>query len=122
MKAVLGVLLLVPAFSFAGGDYSAVYMRCLEGSEGVTVAILDCNQSEIEHQDARLNNAYKSAMKRLSVKDKTALRDAQRAWIKYRDKRVAATAGDGTMLAVEQSSVFLEETARRAEELELLRK
>ena len=47
--------------------------------------MLNCNAAEIELQDARLNKAYKEVMSQLSESRKKELRDAQRAWIKYRD-------------------------------------
>lgn len=120
MKVTFAALLLVPVFSFAGGSYSMTYTKCIENSAGITSSILECNYSETGYQDARLNDAYKSAMNGLSAKNKASLREAQRAWIKYRDKKVSSVVGDGTMRAIEESSVFLEETMRRAEELESL--
>jgi uncharacterized protein YecT (DUF1311 family) len=68
--------------------YSTDYKQCMssgDAAQGVTSGILDCNGSEIERQDARLNQAYKMVMTRLSPDSKAILRGREREWITQRD-------------------------------------
>ena len=51
--------------------------------------MLDCMSAEFTRQDARLNENYKRLMSKLSAKRKEGLLEAQRAWIKFRDTKVA---------------------------------
>lgn len=48
-----------------------------------------CLGNDAKNADALLNKNYQTLMKQLAAKDKTNLRDAQRAWIVYRDKECA---------------------------------
>lgn len=48
--------------------------------------ITACLGDDMKSADALLNRNYQTLMKQLAAKDKTNLRDAQRAWIVYRDK------------------------------------
>lgn len=117
MKHLIAMFLLFPLSALAD-SYSGSYNACLEQAEGVTVNILDCISRETEYQDARLNNAYRNVMKSLSPTEKQALRGKQRAWIKARDNKVRAVIGGGQQYLIESQNVFLEETMKRAEELE----
>lgn len=93
-----------------------------EAAQGVTVAMADCASAEIEVQDARLNAAYQQVMRGLEEGPRQKLRDAQRAWIKFRDTKCAAESqGGGTMDMLNGGSCILEATARRATELQAMR-
>jgi uncharacterized protein YecT (DUF1311 family) len=87
-----------------------------DAARGITSAMMSCLGEENERQDARLNQAYRMVMTRLSVRGKTKLRQAQRLWIKNRDS-AAKAAGDradgGSAAGLEYSSQFLHETIRR---------
>lgn len=91
----------------AAGDMAAERLcigasanACMEATEGgySTYGMGGCISREIDYWDARLNAAYKEAMKSAKQADKdngagtngpqsqaVALRDMQRAWIPYRD-------------------------------------
>ena len=58
---------------------------CMEQSQGVTPKMFDCLGDELDRQNARLNDSYKKLMSKLSPNRKKMLREAQRAWIKFRE-------------------------------------
>jgi uncharacterized protein YecT (DUF1311 family) len=63
---------------------------CLEA--GSMVDISNCFMEALERADNELNETYRNIMAGLNDREKVALRDAQRAWIAYRDKACAAEA------------------------------
>lgn len=99
--------------------YTRDYDRCLktgDAAKGVTSAMMDCIGLEVDRQDARLNQTYKTAMARLNPAGKTRLRTAQRGWIKQRDarcRREADAVGGGSMSGISYSSCILDETIKR---------
>lgn len=85
-------------------------------AQGVTSAMMDCLGAENERQDARLNEAYRIAMKRLPAARQAELRQLQRAWIKQRDAAARAAgdqAGGGSAAGLEYAGTFLHETVKR---------
>ena len=64
-----------------------VSQPCLEipGNQ-TTVGMTDCVMRETTAWDGILNDDYQQLMRSLDPEQKKALRDAQRAWIAYRDK------------------------------------
>lgn len=97
------------------------YNQCMDASEGVTVAMMDCIGAEIERQDARLNQAYVMVMRPLPRAKKDRLRGLQRAWIRQRDakcSRAAAEDGGGSMAGITYAGCILDETIRRTIYLE----
>lgn len=75
-----------PAVAAADNEMSQEYLTCIDKSNGVTSEMLDCISAELMRQDARLNEIYyKRLMSKLSAKRKEGLREAQRAWVKFRD-------------------------------------
>ena len=75
-----------------------------------------CLTAELTKEDDRLNGAYRAVMGRLSTGDAAALRDAQRSWIKDRDRNC----GEARVPEGRQIACKTEFTARRADELEAL--
>ncbi|MDM8559702.1 lysozyme inhibitor LprI family protein [Candidatus Parabeggiatoa sp. HSG14] len=57
---------------------------CLDKSN-ITVDMMNCHNQAYEMWDSELNQVYKSLMKKLDKPGKKVLRNAQRAWLKYRD-------------------------------------
>lgn len=89
-----------------------------------------CAEKGWQENDARLNEAYRSAMTRMKETDQDlpadlrgaadTLKAAQRAWIPYRDKACAAEgflARGGTMESLLIYSCLATLTAQRTEEL-----
>lgn len=106
-------------------EYSPAYDRCLnsgDAAKGVTVAMATCINTEWQKQDDRLNAAYKAVMATRSAKQKTTLRNAQRAWIKHRDAECVKNLTGGTIDMLERGSCHLSMTTVRAVELERMAK
>jgi uncharacterized protein YecT (DUF1311 family) len=99
--------------------YSAEFNHCMktgDAANGVTSAMLDCVGDEHNRQDARLNEAYRVTMARLSTSQKLDMRESERKWIKFRDDHCQAAAGDeagGTLGTVMINQCALDETIRR---------
>jgi uncharacterized protein YecT (DUF1311 family) len=101
--------------------FSRSYKECMQKSDGVTVAMLECKGQEISIQDQRLNYAYQKIFKKSSPKFKSLLRAAQRAWLKFKDAECemrAAPENGATMGLLILSNCRLTATAKRANELE----
>ncbi|KAA2236424.1 lysozyme inhibitor LprI family protein [Salinarimonas soli] len=97
--------------------YSKAYDACMKKSSGVTAEMLECSTNELRRYDRLLNDAYNEVQSRLNGSQKTALRDAQRAWIAYRDSTCSfmSRLGDrGTMALLVDSGCMLQTTAERA--------
>jgi uncharacterized protein YecT (DUF1311 family) len=95
----------------------------MEQSGGVTAEMLECSSNELRRQDSLLNEAYSQAIAALNAPQKNLLREAQRAWIAYRDTTCSfmAKLGDrGTMASLIDSGCFLQTTAERARWLKQL--
>jgi len=131
---VLAALLISPCFAQRPATdaeiqarYTAGYDRCLntgEAAQGVTPAMRQCNADELAIQDARLNEAYRMAMQRLSPQRRSALRASERSWITTRDRKCRAEAergGGGTMTPVLLGGCLLAETIARTIWLERYR-
>ena len=105
---------------------------CMDASEGgyTTVGMAGCTARETAEWDRLLNETYGMMRSDLEAADaradpaagpgidrSDALRDAQRAWIAYRDADCAlqyAQFQDGTMGRLIGTGCLLQETARRA--------
>ncbi|MBN9561423.1 MAG: DUF1311 domain-containing protein [Alphaproteobacteria bacterium] len=110
-----------------GVTFSAEYEQCLAHADS-NAAMHRCVEAERAHWDARLNAAYRAilATAEFDVRGKTELRDAQRAWLVFRDKACEAEgdlfAAGGTAAPLIAADCTLAETARRAAELERIQK
>jgi uncharacterized protein YecT (DUF1311 family) len=102
--------------------YSPAYNHCMssgDAHEGVTMAIVDCLNAELDVQDAELNATYKRVMASLEPDQKPRLLDAQRAWIKFRDAKCdSENQTGGTQDRIGGASCLLQVTVRRTVELE----
>jgi uncharacterized protein YecT (DUF1311 family) len=94
------------------------YDKCLEASQGVTLALNNCIGSEYDFQDTRLNTAYKALRQSIAETQRVALRDQERAWIADRDKACAPPTDGGTADMLGANECRLNRTAERAAELE----
>ena len=116
-------LCLLTACSFADADddlYSKQYATCMDESDGVTIDMRSCIGEEYLVQDAKLNFAYKKLSAQLTAGRKQQLVTAQRLWIQYRDANCEfyADPEGGTLATINSATCGLDETARRAKELE----
>ncbi|WP_336756641.1 lysozyme inhibitor LprI family protein [Pantoea sp. USHLN298] len=68
----------------------AALNRCLEGAT-TTQAMNQCYATASKAWDQEMNNQYGKLMNQLTGDSKTELRQAQRAWLSYRDSWLAAS-------------------------------
>lgn len=97
---------------------SIQYDECIRQSRS-TRASLACLETETKSHDKRLNNNYTLALNSIEIFRKKDLRNAQRAWMKYRDKKCAfhyhKHSGFGGL--IDSESCLMVETIVRADEL-----
>lgn len=99
------------------GWYGAEYQRC----DGSTVDMIQCVNGLRDKWDDRLNAAYQQVMAAESEPQKSALRDAQRRWIAFRDANCLYYAGgQGSIARVEAAICEYGLTRDRARELETM--
>jgi uncharacterized protein YecT (DUF1311 family) len=98
----------------------AAYDACITETLGVVPKQQDCADAEYTYQDGRLNRDYKTLLATLEHDDRQAAIEAQRAWLRFRDKDCAARAGRFGSDAgpTTQSTCLMESTAHRAQQLE----
>ncbi len=100
------------------------YQKCMDTSDGSTHQFRKCNSDELDYQDRLLNKYYKQAMQKLAESEKSKLRKAQRAWIKYRDANCdveSAPMRGGTGERVLYGGCLVDMTTKRASELRGIR-
>jgi uncharacterized protein YecT (DUF1311 family) len=123
LRLVLPLLIVSPlAFAADESLLSKTYSHCMEKSDGVTAAMVECITAEYKRQDTRLNQAYKAASKDLSAPRKKQLQEVQRAWLKFRDANCAFydDPDGGTLARVLSNECMMTLTAQRAQELEAM--
>jgi uncharacterized protein YecT (DUF1311 family) len=76
------VALALPALAQSGAPHAPDCSSALN-----TPAMNACYKAAYDTADARLNERYKTLMARLGKGDQDRLRDAQRAWVAFRDKQ-----------------------------------
>lgn len=85
-----------------------------------TAGMLDCASRRYSNADEELNLVYKQLMSKLAAERRGPLRDAQKAWIEFRDKNAAFVASDvegGSLYPVIEAAELTEMTKRRILEL-----
>lgn len=103
--------------------FSAEYYACLERPESQTTAgMVECMGAERARQDVKLNAAYQKLMQTLPDERKEILREAQRAWIKFRDSYAEFLYGytGGSIDRLNTAGWYMRSTAEQARELENL--
>jgi uncharacterized protein YecT (DUF1311 family) len=80
-----------------------------------------CAQASYDKADQRINEVYKQLRERLDAEGKNRLKEAQRAWITYRDAECVWAADQmrgGTEAPVIEAGCRADQTSVRADELE----
>lgn len=117
MRVIVMAIPALLALTFAASAQDEEAQTCPDAVS--TVDIVDCLDELYEGEDARLNTAYRAAIEPLEGDQRTLLRDAQRAWLAFRDANcLFYRSGDGTIAAIEGSSCMVDVTRARADELE----
>jgi uncharacterized protein YecT (DUF1311 family) len=123
------LLILIYSTSFSQkkeAPIDAALTKCLDKKENQTTAgMCNCTYAALNDWDKQLNSTYKSLLLRLDSLAKPKLIEAQRQWIKFKEKEIElidATYGkaQGTMWLVIRADKLLQITKSRAEELEIL--
>ena len=110
--------------SFANPDDK--FQECLsEKSNFTTASMAKCTNKAAEDWDTELNKAYKELLSKLTPEGKQSLKQAQRQWIKFRDKEYQfisnmynRTKFMGTMYIPIRTNKMLHVTKQRALELQ----
>jgi uncharacterized protein YecT (DUF1311 family) len=122
--AAISLVLLLGArlAASADGEMTKEHSACLEKANGVTAEMINCMLAETIRQDARLNENYKKLLSKVATDRKTALIEAQRAWIRFRDANCGfyANPEGGSAARMPANECILNTTADRAKELQLL--
>ncbi|MGP7796699.1 lysozyme inhibitor LprI family protein [Sphingomonas sp. CLY1604] len=100
--------------------------RCLgsgAAAQGVTSAMSACFVADYRRADDRLNDVYRSTMKRLPPLRRSALRASQRAWLGQRDHACPLDTGNGvgTIETMNHPACLTAQTKRRTTWLTRLR-
>ncbi|MEM9998182.1 MAG: lysozyme inhibitor LprI family protein [Bacteroidota bacterium] len=101
-------------------EIEVAYDQCVEeytAQSGSSLApLIDCRAEQYDRWDAALNEVYQSLRRALDDDARTALRDAQRAWLAFRDvefELLDATWGDegmiGAVLIAEHRVLLVQE-------------
>ncbi len=122
---IIGFMALIVPGSPAGAlepKLSATSSACMEASNSVTANMRECLARETGRWDTRLNRAYNAVLHETRDRpaSKKRLREAQRAWLKYRQANCAyyGRRSGGSIDIINGASCWLDDTAHRALELE----
>lgn len=87
--------------------------------DGSTYQMVECLKAKTAQWDKRLNAAYSKALDAAQPKQRGQLRQAQRAWIAFRDANCLYYGmGEGTIARIEAGDCMYSLTKTRALELE----
>jgi uncharacterized protein YecT (DUF1311 family) len=95
----------------------AVSDACLSKGESLSVHdIIDCHGEEADVWDERLNHDYQALMKTMKSPAKERVRDLERAWLDFREKKCAyrQMEDEGMVGMIQNINCYKEETARQA--------
>jgi uncharacterized protein YecT (DUF1311 family) len=85
---------------------------------GSTPEMVDCLNAQRAHWDKELTIAYQERLKDADPQQRELLRQAERAWIKFRDANCAYMgAGEGTISSINAAECLRGMTEKRAREL-----
>lgn len=118
LQLIADVALYIPTYTNMD-YYSEEYTKCYNDPHWNTASMSICIGEETERQDALLNKRYKKMIALLSDERKEALKDAQRAWIKYRDTNCNwyNDPNGGTSAGISASQCYLNMTVSRLIEM-----
>lgn len=116
MKYAVWLFLLVLAAPMVQAGSS-----CGNGKDVSDAALVACAQKDLATADKKLNEVYAKLMKTLDAEGQRKLRDAQRAWVTFRDLNAAFSADvhrGGTAEPLELIGAKTGMTEVRAKELQ----
>lgn len=102
----------------------AALTQCLDKEENQSTAgMCNCQYEALEKWDKELNATYKKLVAKLDPNAKAKLVEAQREWLKFKEKEIAlidATTFSGTMYLVIRAERVTDITKKRATDLAAL--
>lgn len=106
-------------FAYAADDLMSPAFDACMGKADSTVGMLECIDVETQRQDQRLNEVYTALRAEVQEGRKNQLRDAQRAWINFRNANCGfhLDPDGGSLARLSAADCVLRMTATRAEEL-----
>lgn len=116
-------LLSTPLFAGETKDPIDIEMDIAMEQNGSTAGMVEAITQAQSRWEEKLNATYKSLKQKMPADEFSALQQAQRAWISYRDKQIESfgiTYGkmDGTMWIPIHAGAVMGLTKQRAQELE----
>ena len=114
-------LIVASVLAFASGTAAAQSASAIERCHGMqsTAEMVDCLGKVGVDADRHLNAAYQAALKGIDPRGTQAMRESERAWLEYRNKRCASiSSGDGTITRVIAADCMVQMTKARADELD----
>ncbi|WHP46856.1 lysozyme inhibitor LprI family protein [Mannheimia bovis] len=118
------LLIMLPAMATAEVNYSLTFIKC-RSNESNNADLANCISEETNRQEKRLNKVYNQYLKTLSPNHSKAFKEAQRAWIKYKDLSMKAAAMEyegGSLAGISSSYKYMDMTIEKADEIEKLLK
>ncbi len=102
----------------------AAYADCLDKSQGVTATMNNCSGDAVNKMDNRMNQLYKTLMRKLQKPKQELLKDSQRKWLEWRTaEQELSYALDpnegGTLQTISAGGFAYEMLKRRVQEFEL---
>ncbi len=116
-------LLVFVCVLFSGGQSLGETDSGLCPEAMTTVEMRECLDQLYGKADGELNRAYKQLRSKLDKPRQAKLREAQRAWIAFRDKSAEFEASEeegGSLYSLVYLSVLLSKTKQRVDDLEKL--
>ncbi|MGD0961127.1 MAG: lysozyme inhibitor LprI family protein [Methylomonas sp.] len=122
-KLIFTALALWCGYGSANEALSPDYAACMDQSGGKMPEILNCISAEMAVQDARLNNAYKTARAKLTPERGKQLQAVERVWLTYRKANCDfyATPKEDSSALLRSKYCMINSTSERATELENLK-
>lgn len=124
---ILAAVLVCAPNATAQADVDALlspdFKACMENPDNMTTSgMVQCMGAERERHDARLNAVYQQLMQTLPEDKRQELKEAQRAWIKFRDDYADLLYGftGGSIDRLNAADWLMRSTALQARELEYL--
>ena len=115
-------LLFLVAAVLVGAVPSAAAQQAHDGCDAAhdTLAMRACYSRSLTAADREMNGVYRDVSAHLDPNRRSKLRDAQRAWLRYRDAQCAFAASEsegGTLETVERLSCLADATRARTRQL-----
>ncbi|MCP1171766.1 lysozyme inhibitor LprI family protein [Ralstonia chuxiongensis] len=120
----LAAALLLPLTAWAADPVDDALQQCLKSPRGITTAgMTECTHTAYQAYDRQMNTLYQAVMSKTDPASRQAIRNAQRAWLAYRNAQRTADnapwrADSGSMASPDIEGLNVEAIRARIAELE----